>query len=1511
MADETQFNEVLDIQVDLDKFRQQMAQVEEIYNNALKNLSGPQISNDAAIISTLQSIQQGFQKLAAGSSESLSHLTDTMLETANKVEQALNKIFDTEGTRASTGSQAEEEFQSERLTIAEKWALRRSSLEQKEYEQQAADYQALQEQLRNADDETTAQFSAKVAAHRDIFLKALREELAERQDQQAQLKSSDDETTAQFSAKVVERRAIFQKALKEQLEEQAEYQQQLKNSDDETTAQFTAAVAERRNIFERALKQQLAEQEATNKRFLDLSKQVNDVLAEYQSAQAKFGEKLLPALPPSLFDKKSPQEMAAAVDQVKTSIKAAGLQAAETKSEFDDFFGKLVRDIPGLIANVIRFQLAWAAVGAVINEIIGIPGRIVDVFKSGFEYLNTLEEQASQLKAALSTAEVFSEDPAKNLKLAAEEAERLTKRIQEMAITLQVNSKTIQAGFEKFIEFGGRNLTAGNDQALQLSSLAVAALQAQTPQLNIRTAGTELQKLVTGTLTDANKLPAAFGLSANQLNQMALHARTAHDLLDQIVAAAPGIADRIASAADRQAALTESLNLYKERLEGILAGDTFNAYTDFLKSTLKFLNDHKDEVDAIAAAWGFAAGTAVKDFFGLFQGEGELALTVLKAITKILLLLSEGFHDIASDTKVLISTFQILGETVSKLDFSKPFQSSGDAVQLLQSKLKKLAQQTEADDADYAKKLKERKAALDGLFNGTTTETPNTPKHGINNPNTAEELRALRDEYRERLEAIKTAESAERDAVDEAEHRRTISVQQAADLRIKSYENEKNAVIEAGRIITAQAQTLGLKPEQLASLESLVKRTDEAAQRIAGTATRKEKTKLFDLDNAKAEQDLQTQEQLVKDHLQAQLELERLYADEGLKTEEQVAQAELSIQNKIYEAEVDLVNKKIANAQKGSLQEAELINQRNVLEAQHADFVIAQQERIALAAQKQFLDEQQREEQRLALRTQELQAQLDIANAHGGLAPIENNQLQVTIAKSNVDEKAKAAADALQRLQQAVTGGHTPEEIRDLANSAKAAVIAWKTAIGQLDALQPGIKKGIQTLSTTLFGFDIQDTIQKYKDKHNQTIDTLGKVQIGLEAFTGALQNLPGLINQVQQGVQQGGTLGGIGAAAGIAGNIVSSFNPLAGAVVGAIGGIFSTIGGLFKKAAQDLAKHLKEEFDGILNAYNLGQASLFDTIHKLQQERNKAIQELSHKKGGKDELKKLLPQFDDEIAQLKRQQKDVKEAFETNLTILQSGHGSDVLQQWLSDWQGINKQVKDYIDAVGPTGYVAAGQFLTLTLQQKRKELQDQMTEAEQSAVQDALQLNDLLKQRNDLETNYKNTVFELETADSLARRTAGAVTRGREIQAATKQYNDERDALDYQIKSLTQRVDIERQVFNLSADTAKLRSQALDLELQKVMTQKQQWIDILNLIKQTASLVVGPNGQFLGTPLLTGLGPIPGFGATNPVAAPKPINVGNITINAYGINDPHLMVSRLENELRYRWRVGSRFTG
>lgn len=388
------------------------------------------------------------------------------------------------------------------------------------------------------------------------------------------------------------------------------------------------------------------------------------------------------------------------------------------------------------------------------------------------------------------------------------------------------------------------------------------------------------------------------------------------------------------------------------------------------------------------------------------------------------------------------------------------------------------------------------------------------------------------------------------------------------------------------------------------------------------------------------------------------------------------------------------------------------------------------------------------------------------------------------------------------------------------------------------------------------------------------------KLAVVADGAAGALQTVVGLVDVFRQGARQGGVLGGTGNVIGALSQSkaitgLMSQIPVIGQFIPAIGGVLSLVGGLFTAAAKRIAEDVKKSFQNTLDQFRSGNATLVETVSELERQRQQAIIRLSGKKGGKEELNKLLPEFDREIAELRRTQQKIFDDFDTALNALNLQ--SDTLAQVNRQWQDINKQVKEYIGAGGEAAKASA--FLQMNLEKLQKQAADELAQSEQDAIQEALKLNDILKQRQRLVDDFAQKEFDLINADSVERRQVGSVARGKELEQLRKQHSEQLAQMDEEIRLTTVRVDKQREIFDISKDIASLRRRDEELSLKALDA----YIQKLRDLRSIAS------GAFFGP---------------NSTALPASPNV-NVEINVYGPANGEELADAFVGEYRRQMRL------
>lgn len=544
----------------------------------------------------------------------------------------------------------------------------------------------------------------------------------------------------------------------------------------------------------------------------------------------------------------------------------------------------------------------------------------------------------------------------------------------------------------------------------------------------------------------------------------------------------------------------------------------------------------------------------------------------------------------------------------------------------------------------------------------------------------------------------------------------------------------------------------------------------------------------------------------------------------------------------------------------------------NTLSGQNTTYITDQEMKLYEAKQRTLSITQQQKEadlERLSNLSSESkqvrQLTLDIQSLYNQRLQLLNQQLQdiqrnnpnsairnvlstsaVNSTYAGLVDAENAANTALSRFQSSTTPGKplTPDQALELDALGKAAHDA-AAAVGQMQVVFDRLHPSISKLFSDFIGFD-------FKSAWNSAEGAIGKVAIAANAATEGLKTILNLASVYAQGAKQGGALGGAGAvissvSSGPLGALLFGKDSIVSQFLPAIGGVLSFIGGLFTAAAQKIADNVKKSFQQTMDNYSNGNATLIETINTLEQQRAQAIASLSGKKGGQDQLNQLLPQFDQQIASLQKQQKDIITSFEQSLGLLQLH--SDTLSTIQKQWEDINKQVTDYINAGGDMA--KAAQYLSISLQNIQQDATNQLNDAQSQAIQDAMQLNDLLKQRSALMASTTQKVFDLTNADSIELMQAGSVSRGAQILTLEQQNQDQLDALNAQINSLTTKVDKERQIFNIASDTATLQQQSDALALQSLDQQISKWQDLQTIV---ASITQNGAGVFSGTGIFGG---------------------------------------------------------
>lgn len=373
-----------------------------------------------------------------------------------------------------------------------------------------------------------------------------------------------------------------------------------------------------------------------------------------------------------------------------------------------------------------------------------------------------------------------------------------------------------------------------------------------------------------------------------------------------------------------------------------------------------------------------------------------------------------------------------------------------------------------------------------------------------------------------------------------------------------------------------------------------------------------------------------------------------------------------------------------------------------------------------------------------------------------------------------------------------------------------------------------------------------EPAVQGVVEATNPLVEAFKLLTAGGQTTASSLSFLVGSITNMVNGVIAAfgeSKLAGIGNIAQTVGGFIPG--PV-GAVLQIGGQIAQAISGIFTALARRIAENIKKSIDNILRNLERGITGLGDAIVQLENKRLEAIRRLSGKKGGQKQLDEILPGLEDQIEDLKKQQFDLQQSFEDQLFDLRQGN--TVLGDFARKWRDINKTVKEYLRSFA-TGSKEldeatkkAQEFLSLQLKQIQLDAQEELNDAEQQAIDNALELNDLLEQRIKLIEDFEKREFELLAGGALERQQSAAVLRARELVDARAEFEKQKQALDDQIKLKTIIVNKEKEVFNLAGSIAGLKKRSEELTLSNLDKQITRWQSLRDII----SGITDSNGLF-----------------------------------------------------------------
>lgn len=310
-------------------------------------------------------------------------------------------------------------------------------------------------------------------------------------------------------------------------------------------------------------------------------------------------------------------------------------------------------------------------------------------------------------------------------------------------------------------------------------------------------------------------------------------------------------------------------------------------------------------------------------------------------------------------------------------------------------------------------------------------------------------------------------------------------------------------------------------------------------------------------------------------------------------------------------------------------------------------------------------------------------------------------------------------------------------------------------------------------------------------------------------------------------GGKVGGTLGAVGGALGGAAGGIAALGAGAFGGLGSLGFLAAAAGplaavaapllaiGIYeqkqKAATAKLAKSISDSFKRVVDNLNNGNVTLIEALKDTQAKRDQAVAQLSGRKGGKEALKALLPEFDQQIEQIKKQQRDLVAAFNLDLATLRFPQG---IQDTVKSLEDLNKQIKEFVDAGGSAA--EAAEFFARSLAQIKTSTATDLLNAEQSTVQALLQEIDLQKQKKQLISDELAQEQQILNQGVVSRERSQAQQQASQIQALRKQRDDQLRNINQQLDMTKAQIGGQQQLFGLTNDRNTLLQRQVEIQTQ-----------------------------------------------------------------------------------------------
>lgn len=378
-----------------------------------------------------------------------------------------------------------------------------------------------------------------------------------------------------------------------------------------------------------------------------------------------------------------------------------------------------------------------------------------------------------------------------------------------------------------------------------------------------------------------------------------------------------------------------------------------------------------------------------------------------------------------------------------------------------------------------------------------------------------------------------------------------------------------------------------------------------------------------------------------------------------------------------------------------------------------------------------------------------------------------------------------------------------------------------------------------------------------FKDLSKTLQTGVGAVGSFVSTITNAQSPLAGAFGGAQAGAGLGSALGG------------GPWGAVAGAAGGALMGILS--GQKNQQIHQNIVD-MEAAAQKISTSMSAGTTSLASGMQQMQALIDEATADAASSKKGNSQYEQLIKQYTQQLQALQAQATQTMQSMQEALDVLSA---PSQYQEWVQNIESVLQQYSQFVGAAQNAQQLAsANQFLSESLQNIGLQMGQQLQQDEETAVQNALALNDAYNQRNALNKQYLDQVHQIMSQGSLSRQTTSAQSKFSQLYDASAQYNIQLDQMNQQISLDQAQVAAAQQVFNLATTRQGLEQQLLTLQTAGINQDMQRisaMQNLLQLLSSTGYSLTGasanPNdpNSMINQLLAALLGGIPGAGTGN----------------------------------------------